>query len=300
MSHAAHSVARVPGPVPARAGIGLRAPHQAEMLTRRPPVPWLEVHSENYFADGGAHLDALLDLRQDYPLSLHGVGLSLGSTDPLDGEHLRRLRRLIDRSAPALVSEHLSWGSVGGTFANDLLPLPYTAEALRHMVSRVSEVQDRLGRQILIENISSYLRFAGAQLTEWDFLAALARESGCGLLVDVNNIYVSACNHGFDADRYLAALPADRVGELHLAGHTVNYYEAERLLIDTHSAPVCDAVWSLYARALRHFGPVPTLIEWDSELPALDVLLAEAGKADAIADDLRRDMGPELPDARAA
>ena len=280
--NAAPKAASIPGPMPARAGIGLRTAHQTEMLNRRPAIAWLEVHSENYFADGGAHIDALLRLREDYPLSLHGVGLSPGSTDPLDGEHLRRLRRLIDRSAPALVSEHLAWGSVDGTFANDLLPMPYTAEALSHMVARVTEIQDRLGRQILIENISSYLQYAGPELTEWEFLSALARESGCGLLVDVNNIYVSACNHGFDADTYLGALPAACVGELHLAGHTVNRYGDRQILIDTHSAPVCDAVWALYARALARFGPVPTLIEWDTDLPALDVLLAEAGIADAV------------------
>lgn len=280
--NAAPKAACAPGPMPARAGIGLRTAHQTEMLNRRPAIAWLEVHSENYFADGGAQIDALLRLREDYPLSLHGVGLSPGSTDPLDGEHLRRLRRLIDRSAPALVSEHLAWGSVDGTFANDLLPMPYTAEALGHMVARVNEIQDRLGRQILIENISSYLQYAGPELTEWEFLGALARESGCGLLVDVNNIYVSACNHGFDADTYLGALPAACVGELHLAGHTVNHYGDRQILIDTHSAPVCDAVWALYARALARFGPVPTLIEWDTDLPALDVLLAEAGIADAV------------------
>lgn len=281
MMAAATGSACLPGPMPARAGIGLRAAHQAELLRRRPAVAWLEVHSENYFADGGGHLDGLLCLRSDYPLSLHGVGLSLGSADPLNREHLRRLRRLIDRSAPALVSEHLSWGSVGGIYVNDLLPLPCTAEALRHMVTRVTQAQDALGRQILIENISSYLQFAGAELTEWDFLAALARESGCGLLVDVNNIYVSATNHGFDAEAYLAALPPGAVGELHLAGHTVNHYDGRQILIDTHSAPVCDAVWDLYARALGLFGPVPTLIEWDTDLPPLDVLVAEAGKADA-------------------
>jgi len=267
--------------MPARAGIGLRAAHQAEILSRRPGIAWLEVHSENYFADGGAQIDSLLQLRQDYPLSLHGVGLSLGSADPLNREHLRRLRRLIDRSQSALVSEHLAWGSIDGTFVNDLLPLPCTEEALRHMVSRVSQVQDFLGRQILVENISSYLQFAGAELTEWEFLAALARESGCGLLVDVNNIFVSAANHGFDADVYLAGLPANQVGEVHLAGHSINDCGGRRILIDTHSARVSDAVWALYVRALSRFGPVPTLIEWDSNLPPLDVLLDEADKADA-------------------
>jgi uncharacterized protein len=265
--------------IPAQAGIGLRAPHHAAVVCERPRVAWLEAHSENYFADGGAQLEHLFKARSLYPLSLHGVGLSVGSTDPFNREHLAKLKRLVQWSEPGLVSEHLSWASVNGTFLNDLLPMPYTSEALQHMISRVSELQDYLGRQILIENISSYLRFHGEQLTEWEFLAALARESGCGLLVDVNNVYVSACNHGFDACQFLSALPAAAVQELHLAGHSINHYGGRDILIDTHSAPVCDAVWQLYAHALQCFGPVPTLIEWDMELPALDVLVAEADKA---------------------
>ncbi len=220
-----------------------------------------------------------MSVRSSYPLSLHGVGLSLGSTDPLNREHLQKLKRLVDRSEPALVSEHLSWGSIHGTHLNDLLPLPYTQEALLHMIDRIDQVQNYLGRQILIENISSYLQFTQSPLTEWDFLAALAAESGCGLLVDVNNVYVSAFNHGFDAARYLSALPARQVQELHLAGHARNRYADREILIDTHSAPVCDAVWDLYEFALSRFGAVPTLIEWDAEIPALDVLVAEAEKA---------------------
>lgn len=270
------------GTIPAQAGIGLRASHHEVIGSERPRIAWLEAHSENYFADGGSQIEHLSKARALYPLSLHGVGLSLGSTDPLDPMHLRKLKRLVDWSEPTFVSEHLSWGSVEGTFLNDLLPLPYTDEALEHMIDRVDQLQNYLGRQILIENISTYLQFNGVQLREWEFLAALARESGCGLLVDVNNVYVSACNHGFDAYRYLSAVPREYVQELHLAGHSINRYGNRDILIDTHSAPVCEAVWHLYAHALACFGPLPTLIEWDADIPALDVLVAEAEKANGI------------------
>lgn len=275
---AAHPAA-LAGLVPATAGIGLRTPHQAQIVRDRPAVGWLEVHSENYFADGGMQIERLMSARSVYPISLHGVGLSLGSTDSLDREHLRRLRRLVERCQPAMVSEHLSWGSVEGTHLNDLLPLPLTEEALLHMSAHVRELQDFLGRQILIENPSSYLRFAGEQLSEWEFLGELANHSDCGLLVDVNNVYVSARNHGFDARSYLSALPRGRVSELHLAGHTTRRFGEREILIDTHSASVCEAVWDLYEFALACFGPVPTLIEWDTDIPALEVLLAEASKA---------------------
>ena len=270
------------GPIPAQAGIGLRAQHHGQIMDERPPVAWLEAHSENYFADGGAQTEALAKARELYPLSLHGVGLSLGSTDPLDTQHLRKLKRLIDWSEPMLVSEHLSWASVNGTFLNDLLPLPYTEEALEHMIRRVDFVQSFLGHQILIENVSSYLEFECSRIPEWEFLSALAGRSGCGLLVDVNNIYVSACNHGFDAYHYLSSLPDVMVEELHLAGHSISKFGDREIRIDTHSAPVCDAVWELYAHALNCFGAVPTLIEWDAEIPPLNVLVSEARKADRI------------------
>jgi uncharacterized protein (UPF0276 family) len=273
-------VAAASSSIPAQAGIGLRSVHHEAMWRERPFIGWVEAHSENYFADGGFQLEQLARVRELYPLSLHGVGLSLGSVDPLDTEHLRKLRRLIAWSRPALVSEHLSWGSFQGTFLNDLLPLPYTEEALRHMIQRVGELQDFLGRQVLIENISSYLQFNGAQLQEWEFLAALGRESGCGLLVDVNNIYVSACNHGFDPMHYLASIPRGAVQEIHLAGHAVNRHGSGEILIDTHSTPVCPAVWELYQFALTCFGPLPTLIEWDADIPELAVLVGEAHKAD--------------------
>ena len=267
------------GSIPAQAGIGLRAPHHAEFLTKRPAVAWVEVHSENFFAAGGAQRRVLERVSADYPLSLHGVGLALGSADPIDRRHLARLRRLVRRCEPALVSEHLSWGAIGGRHLNDLLPLPYTDEALRHMIARVQLVQDALGRRILIENVSSYLEFAHSSISEWEFLAALARSSGCAILLDVNNVYVSARNHGFDARRYIDSMPPDLVGEIHLAGHSVESYGGHEIVVDTHSAPVCADVWALYTHALDRLGPVPTLIEWDSDLPALSVLLAEAATA---------------------
>jgi uncharacterized protein (UPF0276 family) len=267
-------------PIPACAGIGFRSPHFRELSTRAPRVGWLEVHSENYFAPGGAHLDQLARLRERYPLSLHGVGLSLGSVDPLNLVHLRRLKRLTERYAPALVSEHLSWSSVNGRYLNDLLPLPYTEEALRHVIARVQYVQDYLGRRILIENVSSYLRFRGAEMSEWTFVGEVARRSGCGILLDVNNVYVSACNHGDCALEYIDAIPGALVEEFHLAGHALVERDGRWLRIDTHDARVCDAVWALFAHALERIGPRPTLIEWDADLPALDVLIGEAGTAD--------------------
>lgn len=269
--------------MPARAGIGLRAEHHADVLASRPDVGWLEVHSENHFAPAGAAHSALDAIRAHYPLSLHGVGLSLGSCDPLDRPHLELLRLAIERYQPLLVSEHLCWGVAGGRHTNDLLPLPYTHEALRHLVSRVSEVQELLGRRILIENVSSYVTFRDSRMTEWDFLAQLARESGCGILLDVNNIYVSARNHDFDALEYLAALPLGSVEEIHLAGHSTRILDGHELLVDTHNARVCDDVWALYAAAVARFGRVPALIEWDTDLPALDVLVSEAQRADRIA-----------------
>jgi uncharacterized protein (UPF0276 family) len=270
------------GPIPAKAGIGLRAQHHQAIVDTRPPVGWFEAHSENYFALGGAQPEYLERVRADYALSLHGVGLSLGSTDPLDRTNLAHLKRIVDRFAPALVSEHLSWGSIQGRHFNDLLPLPYTDEALQHMVARVGAVQDVLGRQILIENVSSYLEYACSTLSEWEFLAALAAESGCGLLLDVNNVYVSARNLGFSADEFLAGIPVAAVKEIHLAGHSRNHVDGRDILIDTHGAPVCAEVWALYADCVRRFGAVPALIEWDTNLPTLDVLVAEAHRADVI------------------
>src|SRR5215831_810074 len=272
------------------AGIGLRASHMRELLARRPAVPWVEVHAENYMADARA-LASLKSVRRDYPVSLHGVGLSLGSAGPLDRHHLDRLRGLADIVEPCLVSEHLSWSTSGGAYLNHLLPLPYTLETLGLIAAHVEEVQERLGRRILVENPSSYLRFRHSAMPEAEFLGELVRRTGCGLLCDVNNVYVSAGNVGLDAEAYLAALPAGAVGEIHLAGHAVNDADGVNLLIDDHGSPVSPAVWRLYRQALERFGPVPTLIEWDTDIPALDVLLAESHKADGIFTETRRETG---------
>lgn len=263
-------------------GIGLRTPHVAEILATRPPIAWLEVHAENYMG-GGSALRDLEAIRCAYPLSIHGVGLSLGSADGLDQRHLGRLRALVDRVQPRLVSEHLSWSITGGAYLNHLLPLPYTTESLALVTRHVDHTQAALGRRILVENPSSYLRFRHSTISEAEFLAELARRTGCGLLCDVNNVQVTACNFGLDAREYLAALPAEAVGEIHLAGHSVNDADGRPILIDDHGSRVTEAVWTLYARALEHFGPAPTLIEWDTNIPRLSVLLEEAVAADRIA-----------------
>ncbi len=268
--------------MPAGTGIGLRAPHHVHVLSQAPRAAWFEAHSENYFAAGGAHVESLSKIRARYPLSLHGVGLSLGSTDPLDRRHLAEVRRVVARFEPALVSEHLSWSSVGGRFANDLLPLPYTEEALRHVSTRIEQVQDALGRQLLVENVSSYVEFASSALTEWQFVAGVAAESGCGILLDLNNIYVAAHNHGFACEDYVQGIPPHVVQEIHLAGFSRITVQGRELLVDTHGTPVCDAVWDLYGAAVQRFGDVPTLIEWDTDIPAFEVLQAEADKADAL------------------
>ena len=268
------------GPIPARAGIGLRSAHHIDVVDRRPSVGWVEAHTENYFHDGGPHLRALERVREQYPLSLHGVGLGLGSVAPLDRDHLARVRRAIERFEPALVSEHACWGHTGGEHFNDLLPLPYTEEAVEHLASRVREVQDTLGRQILVENLSSYFAYTASSLSEWEFLAAVVERSGCGLLLDVNNVYVNSVNLGLDAARFIASVPAAAVQEIHLAGHRRNRVADRELLIDDHGSAVCDDVWALYQQAIARLGPVPTLIEWDTDVPSLDVLVAEARKAD--------------------
>lgn len=264
--------------MPPWAGIGLRDPHFREVLEARPPTGWLEVHSENFFGAGGEPLSVLESVRAHYPVSLHGVGLSLGSSDELAERHLQKPKALVDRIEPVLVSEHLCSSSIGGRFLNDLLPLPYTEEALVNVCRRIDHVQEALGREILVENVSSYLRFAASTIPEWEFLFEVARHTGCGLLIDVNNIHVSARNHGFDPRTYLDAIPAAFVKEIHLAG----YEEDDGFLVDTHSRPVHAPVWELYADALERFGSVPTLIEWDNDIPPLATLLEEAGKADRL------------------
>ena len=263
------------------AGIGLRLPHVAEIAAARPHLGFLEVHAENYMAETAA-LDRLLELRRDYPVSIHAVALSLGSAEELDHIHLGRLRALIDRVEPVLVSEHLAWSAIGGAYLNDLLPLPYTEESLEIFCRHVDEAQEVLGRRLLIENPSSYLRFRHSTIPEAEFLTETARQTGCGILCDVNNIYVSATNFRFDPIAYLDALPAAAIGEIHLAGHHVA--QDVDVLIDDHGSRVAQPVWELYAQTLRHFGALPTLIEWDTNIPVLEILLDEAQHAQELAD----------------
>jgi len=270
-------------PVPARAGIGLKPEHLNEIIQNPPDVGWFEVHAENYMGAGGPPHRFLEWVRERYPLSVHGVGLSIGGAGPLDQTHLRRLKALIDRYEPGLFSEHLAWSTHDGAYLSDLLPLPYTAATFAHVAAHVSEVQEALGRQILIENPSTYLAFEESAMAETEFLSELSRRTGCGLLLDVNNVYISAENHGFDARGYIRAFPAGRVREIHLAGYFETEDSAgERLLIDAHDSPVRDAVWALYESAVRRTGAVPTLIEWDNDIPPLATLVEQARKADAL------------------
>jgi len=264
----------------AAVGIGLRQPHYREVFETRPELGFIEVHSENFFLDGGASMHALERARSAYPVSLHGVGLSIGSADRLADKHLAQLARLVERIEPALVSEHLCWGAIDGLHFNDLLPMPLTREALVLVADRVDHVQNALGRRILIENVSAYVEYRDNELTETAFLAELARRTGCSILFDVNNLYVNARNFGFDAHARLDDLPAAAIGQIHLAGHT----EVDGCLIDTHGSLVCAEVWALYDAACRRFGPKPTLIEWDTDLPPLATLLSEAARARSVVD----------------
>lgn len=263
-------------------GIGLRTPHYSQVSAHRPSVGWLEVHSENYFGlnggPGGRPLSVLLDLRKDYPISLHGVSLSIGAVEPLDKAYLKRLRALAKQLEPVRLSDHLCWTGIDGINLHDLLPLPYTEEALDHVCRRIDQVQETLGTQFLIENVSSYLAFTHSEMTEWEFLSEVAERSGCAILLDVNNIYVSSRNHGFDPMEYLRGVPPDKVRQFHLAG----YSDYGDYLIDTHDHPVSRPVWDLYAEAVRIFGPVPTLIEWDDKLPTFERLQKEAARAERI------------------
>lgn len=264
-------------------GIGLRAPHYADFAAARRPVGWLEVHSENYFGPGGFDLHVLERLRADYPVSLHGVGLGLGSAQGWSEEHLERLATLAGRIQPALVSEHLCWNATAGAVYNDLLPLPYTQETLALVAGRVERLQQRLRRRVLIENISAYVEFAASEMSEGEFIAELARRTGCGVLLDVNNLYVNQVNHGSDALATLHALAPGSVEEIHLAGHSAG----GEGLIDTHGDRVAAPVWRLYETALRRFGEVPALIEWDTDIPPLAVLLAEAARAQTLMEKFR-------------
>lgn len=273
-------------PVPAQAGIGLRAAHHRDVLETRPAVGWFEAHAENYM--GGGPAPAVLDrLRRDWPVALHGVGLSLGSAEGLDQTHLGRLAALAERIEPLFVSEHLAWSRIDGTYLNDLLPLPYTAETLDLVCGNVQRMQDRLKRAVLIENASTYLEFATPRIPEGEFLAALARRTGCRVLLDINNLQVNAGNHGVDPLSVMNALPEGAVGELHLAGHHVAGHEDVTILIDDHGSPVSEGVWALYREAIARFPAAATLIEWDTNLPDLSVLVAEASTADRIRADLQ-------------
>ncbi|MGF1686920.1 DUF692 domain-containing protein [Photobacterium japonica] len=267
-------------------GVGLRSPHMTTVLATRPPVGWLEVHSENFFNPQAPVRQQLRDIAQHYPISCHGIGLSLGSADPLNTQHLQQLKHLVQELDPIAVSDHLSWSSVNGQYFNDLLPLPYTEEALRLFCQKVEQVQEVLGRRLLIENPSSYLAFTHSTIPEWEFLQQVQQRTDCHLLLDLNNIYVSAFNHGFDCQQYLAAIDPATVKEIHLAGFTVKTVDDSEIWIDTHSHPVSEPVWQLYRQWVRQHTPqhglVPTLIEWDLDIPDFAVLQQEADKASLI------------------
>ncbi len=259
-------------------GVGLRAPHYDAWRDGPAPVAWAECITENYLQVGGRPRAMLRHLRAQVPLVLHGVSLSIGSVDPLNLEYLSQVKRLAAELEPAWISDHLCWSSVGGQYLHDLLPLPYTEEALEHVVERVLAVQELLGRVLVLENPSTYLGFLHSTFPEWEFLAALARRTGCGLLLDLNNVYLSAKNHGFSADAYLEGIPREAVWQFHLAGHS----DLGTHLVDTHDAPVAEPVWELYRKAVRRFGPVATLVEWDDRIPPLEEVVAQSRRAAAV------------------
>jgi uncharacterized protein len=276
-----HSPAPVRNVAARKVGVGFKPEHFEAILDARPRLGFFEVHAENYMGAGGAPHRRLDAIRELYPLSLHGVGLSIGSPGSLDSAHLQRLARAAKRFEPTLVSEHLAWSTHDGAFLNDLLPLPYTNETLARVSEHIDEVQNALGRTMLLENPSTYVVFEDSTWAETDFLREIARRTGCGLLLDVNNVFVSAVNHGFDPDLYLAHFPLEAVGEIHLAGYAEDSDDAGLpLLIDAHNSPVRDAVWSLYAATIRRLGPTPTLIEWDNDVPAWPALFSEARRAE--------------------
>ena len=269
--------------IPLRAGVGLKAQHYEVILEERPDLGWFEVHAENYMGAGGAPHRYLESIRRDYPLSLHGVGLSIGGASPLDEAHLARFKALNERYQPGLVSEHLAWSSHGGVFYNDLLPLPYTEETLARVCGHIDRLQEVLGRRILLENPSTYVAFQASEMSELAFLGAVARRSGCGLLLDVNNVLVSATNHDFSAEAYIDSFPHAEVGEIHLGGHASDRDDqGAPLLIDAHDRAVDDRVWALYRRALARGGLKPSLIEWDNAVPAWPALFGEARTAERL------------------
>ena len=259
-------------------GVGLRSEHYDTITCEWPAMDWFEAISENFMDSGGRPLHILETIRHRYPVALHGVSLSIGSADPLNRSYVERLKTLADRIDPVIVSDHLCWTGVDGNNLHDLLPLPFTEEAIRHIANRVTEVQALLGRRILLENVSSYVTYRHSTMPEWEFLTAIAERSGCGILLDLNNLYVNAYNHQFDPYEYLGHIPKDLIGQFHLGGHT----DMGTYLFDTHSAPVIDAVWQLYVEALRRWGPITTLIEWDEHIPQFSRLAEEADKARAL------------------
>lgn len=260
-------------------GLGLRAPHYSHIAQSHPPLDWFEVISENYMglseSGGGRPLKTLENFRKDYEIVLHGVSLSIGSTDELNFSYLAKLKELAEHIQPKWISDHLCWTGIEGENTHDLLPLPFTKETIDHLVPRIHRVQDFLGRRILLENVSSYITFKHSEMTEWDFLSEISKIADCGILLDVNNIYVNSVNHKFDPASYLKALPRERIGQIHLAGHS----RQGDILVDTHDAPVCDDVWDLFRMAVKLFGPVPTMVEWDDKIPDFPVLKVEAEKA---------------------
>ena len=263
-------------------GLGLRPDYYEEILTQKPNLDWFEILTENYMVPGGKPLYYLDQIRAHYPMVMHGVSLSLGSTDPLDGEYLKQLKELAARVEPEWISDHLCWTGVNGINAHDLLPIPYTREAVSHVVSRIQQVQDFLGRPLLIENVSSYLTYQQSEMSEWEFIQEIVRQADCYILLDVNNIYVSSINHQFNAMDYILAMPPERVAQIHLAGHS-NHGD---YIIDTHDAPVIKPVWDLYAATLQHLGPISTMIERDDNMPPLAELLAEINHARRIAESI--------------
>jgi len=269
--------------LPNRAGVGLKADHYRTVLEDKPDVGWLEVHAENYMGDGGPALHYLEKIRRDYPLSVHGVGLSIGSDGPLDKAHLRRLRTVVERFEPEMFSEHLAWSTHGGVYLSDLLPLPYTSETVARVSGHIDQVQDFLGRRMLLENPSTYVAFESSTLSETDFLREIVERTGCGLLLDVNNVHVSATNHDYSPIDYIDAFPLDRVGEIHLGGHAPDRDEdGHELLIDAHDRAVADQVWALFDQTIARTGPKPVLIEWDNDVPEWPTLFSEARHADSI------------------
>lgn len=263
-------------------GLGLRAPHYSHIAEKKPKLGWFEAISENYMglsdSGHGRPLKILESIRQDYDVVLHGVSLSIGSTDELNMPYLKKLRELISRIEPRWISDHLCWTGVDKENIHDLLPLPFTQEAVSHLVERIKKVQDFLGQRILLENVSSYITFKHSEITEWEFLSEVSKKADCGILLDVNNVYVNSVNHQFDPVKYLKSLPLERVGQIHLAGHS----RQGNILVDTHDAPVCDEVWDLYRIAIKTFGPISTMVEWDAQIPEFDRLKLEIDKAKKI------------------